>query len=348
MPRSTSKTLERPKARPSRSRQISRHVEEAELEQHGAQVSNGHSNVLGLQATVGNQAVSRMVSSDNPIQRKEVTIGSEIVEVHSVMGILTKKGTAEKAEAEQIIKALKDTYGVEVSSSNVIEGITSQYTNVKDKVKKALKRRKWRMVELRALADALKNYAPILGKAREGSTRSGVEQEVTSVGKVAQAIDTNKSTGKLDTTTLGEYFKGKKAMGLFKASEGHHDVFKDEKEELVGTFIHEIAHGVLAYAYDDFVACSGGYWLDQNTKTKADGAEAPPTDYGQTNAREDMCDTASLFFIAPDRLNKFPKRKAFMEKIGKEWAPPLKEAPPTLGGAPEKEGAVPIAPPVPV
>jgi len=305
--------------------------------------------VLAMQSTVGNQAVSRRLAQDGAIQRKEVTVGTETVEVHSVLGSLTKRGKAEQLEAEAIIKALNDTYGVDPSSSKLVEAIKAQYTNVPAKVTKALKARKWRMIELRALADALKHYAPILGKARATSSRSGEAQEVVAVGKGAQAIDTNKPAGKLDTTTLGEYFKGKKVMGLFKASEGHHDEFPDEKTELVATFVHEIAHGVLAYAYDEYVASgSGGFWTDQNTKSGAKGAEAPPTTYGKKNAREDMCDTASLFFITPDKLSGSPKRLAFMQKIGKDWIPPLKEAPVNLGGGDAETPVTPDSVPVPV
>jgi len=292
-----------------------------------------------LQSTAGNQAVSRMVGGGLTIQRKVVTIEGELVEIHSSLGKVSKRGEAERAEAQKILKEFKDTYGLTVSSSKLIEGIKEQYDKVPAKVTKALKARKWKLNELKALATALSHYAPIMGAKRGGSTRKDVDQEVIYVGKAKNAIDTNQKAGKLDTTTLGEYFKGKKAMGLFKSSEGFHDVFKDEQQELVGTFIHEIAHGLLAYAYDDFVTCSG-FWTDQVTKSGTTGAEKPPTDYGNKNAREDMCDTASLFFIEPSRLDKFPKRKAFMEKLGKEWLPSLKEAPVELGGIP-KEGEPP-------
>lgn len=296
-----------------------------------------------LQAAAGNRAVSRMVTDGGTIQRKEVTIKGELVEISSILGFVTPKGEKERKEAEEILTTIKDDYGIDVSSTTLIEGIKEQYNKVPEKVTKALKARKWRMNELRALATALSHYAPILGARRGMSTRAGSDQEVTAVGKAAQAIDTNKPAGKLDTTTLGEYFKGKKVMGIFKASEGFHDVFQDENEELVGTFIHEIAHGLLAYAYDDFVAESGGFWTDQDTKSGAEGTEKPPTDYGNKNAREDMCDTASLYFIKPERLNAFPKRKAFMAKVGKDWVPPLRDLPTNIGGGDPDQEKVMIA-----
>ncbi len=295
--------------------------------------------VLGLQGTIGNQVVARMLATGTTIQRKIVTIGTEKVEVDSTLGFVTAKGEAEKKEATAIIAALKATYGIDLSSPTVIAGIKQQYSKVPTKVTDALKTRHWQMIELRGLADALKHYAPILGAARAGSTRGGEAQEVTSVGKASQAIDTNTPAGQLDTDTLGEYFKGKKVMGLFKSHEGVTIDFPNEKDQLVSTFIHETAHGLLAYAYDDFVAETDGYWTDQNTKSGKVGAEAPITPYGATNAAEDLCETAKFYFVAPDRLkngdggvagqpkNPAPKRHAFMEKIGKGWIPPLKDAP---------------------
>ena len=116
-------------------------------------------------------------------------------------------------------------------------------------------------------------------------------------------------------------------MGIFKSSEGAKPDFTDEGDQLVGTFVHETAHGLLSYAYDDFVAASDGYWTDQNTKSGKDGAEEPPTGYGKKNAREDMCETAMLYFVEPSRLDAFPKRLAFMKALGTGWVPPVRDAP---------------------
>jgi len=286
--------------------------------------------VLQLQRTVGNQVVQRLLSSAAPaaptvvIQRKEVSVGSEKVEVADT----PPADQQEEEEAKKIVADLKANYGIDISSSTVVEGIKAQYTNAPDGVKNALKTRKWRMIELRALVDALKMYAPIMGGERSKSTRKDVGQEVTAIGKGEQAIDTNTPAGKLDTTTLGEYFKGKKAIGLFKASEGALPDFPDEKDQLTGTFVHELAHPLLAYALDEFVKETDGYWTDRYTKSGKVGAEAPPTDYGKTNASEDLSETAMIYVVKPDRLKSgAPKRFAFMEKLGKSWLPPVKDAP---------------------
>ena len=310
-----------------------------------------------LQRTQGNQAVQHMIARARAhIQRKIVTVGTEKVEVSDT------KEAAETEEAKTIMETLKTTYGVDIASGTTVEAIKEQYTNVPKKVTDALSTRQWRMIELRALADALKSYAPILGAARANSTRKDAAQELTSVGKVTQAIDTNTPAGELDTTTLGEYFKGKKSFGLFKSSEGATPDFADEKDQLVGTFVHEMGHGLLAYAYDDFVKATDGFWTDQDTKSGKAGAEAPITDYGAKNAREDLCETAMMYFVKPDVLkagqgaakgtpkNPAPLRFAFMENIGKGWLPPVKAAPqvlPSSASSTATSTATPATTPVP-
>lgn len=281
--------------------------------------------MLRLQHAAGNRTIQRVLeqgehpSAMPPIQRKVEKVEGERVEVAN---------DEEKAEAEAIIKRIKETYGISVSSKTTIEGIKEGYPDAKEKIKKKLSTRRWRLVELRALEAALGHYAPILGAERAKSTRSGDDQEVTSVGKVAYSIDEDTPAGKLDPDTLGEYFKSKKNMGLFKPSEGFTADFADEKDQLVGTFVHETGHGLLTYALKDFIA-ETGYWKDEDTKLPTKKrTEDPPTSYGKTNAEEDLCETAMIYFVKPERLEKSsPKRYAFMQKTKTGWLPPPKEAP---------------------
>ncbi len=291
-------------------------------------VPGAPSEVLRMQRLVGNLAVQRTLQvnagsvAPGAIQRlipRAVTIGEEKVIVRN------KK---EKAEAEAIIKRIKENYGLELSSKTTVQGIKDEYTDVKKKVKDKLKTRAWKMKELRSLERALKFYAPILGGERANSTRAGSDQEVTSVGKVSQAIDEDSPAGKLDTTTLGEYFSSKKNMGLFKASENYKSDFPSLGDQLTGTFVHEIAHGLLAYAIPDYIKATG-YWKDSNNELpKASRTESPITEYGETSAAEDICESAMMFFIDPARLlKKCPLRHAFMEQLGKDWVPPPVQAP---------------------
>ena len=79
-------------------------------------------------------------------------------------------------------------------------------------------------------------------------------------------------------------------------------------------------------------------------------AEAPPTDYGNTNLNEDLAETVSLYFVDPDRLlngdgtadgspgNACPQRHAWVAKMIKEWTPEKAKAKPSK----HKGGKVPV------
>lgn len=276
--------------------------------------------------TDASATVSRAVQPR--VQRKAYDIGSTGEQLEVGFFTSKKERQALVAEAEEIITELKETYGVVVSSSTTIEGIRNEYTDVSKKVRDSLATKAWRIKELRALRRALGYYAAILGANRENSSRKDADQEVTSVGKVKQAIDEDTPAGKLDTTTLGEYFASKKNMGLFQASERFKADFDNVGDQLTGTFVHEIAHGLLAYAIPDFIA-ETGYWKDRNTElARPKRTEWPATDYGETNAAEDICESAMLYFVDPARLKRdAPLRYAFMKKIGTSWVPAPSQAP---------------------
>lgn len=255
----------------------------------------------------------KKAGSDYP---KIVTIASESVNVASA---------EEEKEAAAIITEIKNTYGVNVSSLQGVSAIKGQYTQVPQNVTSQLKVKSWEMKELRALRQALSHFGPILGKNREQSPLKGTAQEITSVSKVDQAIDRNNATGQLDNSTLGEYFSGAKNFSMFTAGTNSTVDFSDNSKQLEGTAIHEIAHGLLAKEVNSFLLVSG-YWVDQSTKSGAADAEAPPTAYGQKNAREDLSESVMFYFVEPTTLGtKCPKRFAFIDKLVKAWQPAKKD-----------------------
>jgi len=262
--------------------------------------------------------------SDYP---KVVTIGSEKVNVASA---------EEETEAAKIIADIKNIYGVEVSSLNGINAIKGQYSHVTESVKNQLTTRTWEIKELRALAQALSHFGPILGKNRKNSPLKDTDQEITSVSKVHQAIDHNNANGQLDNSTLGEYFSGAKNFSMFSAGTNSTVDFSDNNKQLEGTAIHEIAHGLMAKEVDSFALVSG-YWLDRNTKSGDASAEAPPTTYGQKSASEDLSESVMFYFVEPSTLlQKCPKRHAFIDKLVQSWQPkkenPVGDFPPITPG----------------
>jgi hypothetical protein len=249
-------------------------------------------------------------SSNNLIQCKIVTIGAEKVDVAN---------DDEEKEAQRIIKDIKDKFGIDISSLSGVEAIKKQYDKVPDSVKNGLQTKEWKFKELKALEKALQHFAPILGDKRKDSSRAGVDQEITSASKVDQAIDRNNAAGVLDNTTLGEFFAGSKNFSMFSKGTNSTVDFKDNDKQLEGTAIHEIAHGIMKYALNDYVKALD-YWTDAKTKSGKADAEAPITKYGQTNASEDFSEAVMYYFVENETLKtKCPKRYEFIKKTVDDW-----------------------------
>lgn len=308
---------------------------EAEADAHGAHaasVTKGDEDQSNKKFSLGDKVKAAVGLG------KLITIGTEKVRVYN---------EAEEAEAPKIIADIKDKYGIEISSMSTVEAIKAQYDQVPEEVKKSLKTMEWEFKELKGLKAALDHYAPVLGKQREQSSKKDKAQEVTSIGKVKQAIDSNSKGGELDNSTMGEYFEGDKNFGMFKAGTDSKIDFKDNLKQLEGTAVHEMAHGFFADQYDNFVAKgSDGYWIDQNTASGDKDVEKPPTKYGEKNAREDLAESVMLYFVAESTLSsKCPKRHAFIKAVVDAWSAGDKDKDKAAPGgdagkaAPPKKGA---------
>jgi hypothetical protein len=288
-----------------------RPIVEAAMETERKAVEADPSLMAQVETALGNE--DYLIFLTILLPKKFVPIGSEVVEVPS---------ETEAEDAKRIIEDIKSEYGIDVSSTSGVEAIEEQYTKVPESVTNNLKATVWQYKELVALENALKHFAPILGKNRASSSRKDEEQEVTSISKVDQAIDSNRATGQLDTTTLGEYFKGSKNFSMFSAGTNSTTDFPgDNPKQLEGTAIHEIAHGLLKHEVDNY-AKALEYWKDKYTKSKKNHAEAPITDYGQTNASEDLSEAVMYYFVENNTLETTcPKRHALIKTMVESWTP---------------------------
>lgn len=265
----------------------------APLVMRSAPGAANESALLALQRSHGNAHVSRLVTGI--IQRqpatKVISIGSEQVIVAS---------DAEKTEAEAIFKEVREKYGIRMSSSSGITAIDTDYDKVPDSVKKQLKTTAWKMEELRALSRALVHFSPILGKERASSTRSGDKQEAASVSKLEQGID--KKTAKFTKKLKAQQFDTLRNVTLYSSLTDFPADFKgDRVREIEGIIIHELAHGLLDYAVDNYLK-NLPYWKDASTKSGKAGAEAPITEYGSENIDEDLGEAVRFYFLAPQKL----------------------------------------------
>ncbi len=266
------------------------------------------------------------------------TIGKEQIQVGNA---------EEEVEADKILSDLKTLHGLDLSSAATIKAIKKDYNDVPKKVTSKLAASVWSMRELRALQEAAMYYAPILGTQRETSTLKGVVQGVTTVGKAKNGIDQGGSKGKLDSTTVGEYFSASKNLSLFEAGTEYEDKDyvregkdkTDVQTSLSATAVHEMAHALVEPLELNNWVGKFDYWADEDTKSGKKGAEGPPSTYGKESAAEDLCESVAMYFINRAQLKKLcPGRDAFVDKVVKAWKPPeVDKAIDTAVKAPESE-----------
>ena len=304
--------------------------------------------VLDLQRSAGNQAVTRALARASFWDKVEAFFTGDYTASVGGEKVVVKNETEEK-DAARIIKALPATYGVDVSSIKSLKALKSRLKSAPAAEVKKLKTRPWLYRELRAIERALKHFAPVLGKVRATSTRKDDPQELVSVGKLEQKYGASGSGYAWKPTVLGEYFREPELrnFAMYKHNETSTIDFPGNVDkQMEATAVHEIAHGIFRYALPEFVARLL-YWLDEDTPTKIAGAEAPPTDYGTKNAREDLSETVMLYFVDRKRLEKgngaaagspgnaCPVRCAMIDGLVKGWMPkPLKPPPKDMGDYP--------------
>jgi hypothetical protein len=271
-----------------------------------------------LQRTVGNRATTRLVQR-GVLEGIKRTLGMEYALTIGTETVLVKSD-GDAQQARSIIDSISNTYGIAVDSLKGATATKDAYANAPQAERDKIAARPWRLRELVAVKKALDHYAPILGKARESSARSGTAQEITTLGKVTTSITVNTASGVADPGTLGEFYKSAGAFSIYRSSEGSSPDFPGNVDKQIeATTTHEIAHGLMEYMLDPFMKASG-FWLDKNTKSGAADAEAPPTKYANTNATEDLAESVMLYFVDEARLrSSAPKRHGAIKYEVAKW-----------------------------
>ena len=99
--------------------------------------------------------------------------------------------------------------------------------------------------------------------------------------------------------------------------------------EFVGSLLHEMTHAAIAFnngnsvntnGYDSailqkYMDSTGGGWLMSNNRWYflGENDNQPPTDYGRTNPKEDLCESAMMYMYDPQNLkNKSAARYNFI------------------------------------
>jgi hypothetical protein len=275
---------------------------------------------LALQRRIGNRATAQALSRTP----KEAAVGAEKVMVET---------DAEEAQAKTLIEGIKSKYGVEISSAEGVKSTLALYKDAPQAERDKVKARPWLLSELKSLDKALAHFQPIMGASRASSTRKDVSQEVVKAGKATFSISSNSATGTTDST-LGQYYRDDKTFAMYAKNETSTIDFPGDKEkQQEATAVHEIAHGLMDYALDGFIAATG-YWTNKTTRSGAADKEAPPTSYGNKNAGEDLAESVMFYFVDQARLkdgesgkakgtpgNPCPERLAYLKTVIEGWTP---------------------------
>jgi hypothetical protein len=270
-------------------------------------------------------ALWQIQAADLKAGRKAVVwIGRERVRVSSA---------DEKAQAERIVKDVKENYGVTFDSIATRRAARAQYAfgGATEDQLRALDAAPWEYKELQAVEKALKHFAPILGKARKRSSLKSSPQEVVNFGKLTASPDDDPT--KIGDATRGEYFRKDRAATLYE--EPANDRLSEfDPLAFERSATHEIAHGVFDPHLAAFMKMTG-YWaakLVRKPKAERAGAEAPPDAYASRNAGEDLAQSVAYYFTDRKRLkegdgrspagepgNPCPRRLRFIQGIVGDW-----------------------------
>jgi hypothetical protein len=277
---------------------------------------------LDLQAQAGNAAVARLLQREAAVDLppKRPAIKPNVVFMMGEQVEVANK--EEQHEAERILGDIKRNYGIRLSSPMAKAGLVKFQKEFAGDAKglEKVDYTTWKVSEIRALGEALKKFAPILGKRRAQSARKGKWQEVTSIGKLTSP------SGLKGDDTDAQAFGDVKSLALFEGGTEHPGTvgdFENDQEYLVGTVIHELTHNLMEYALPD--------WEASLTWWSTGGGEAPINDYAKTNANEDLSESVAYYFLEPDKLrngvggkpgeigNPCRKRFELVDKYVKSW-----------------------------
>lgn len=223
---------------------------------------------------------------------------------------------------------LQANYGVKLDNQAGVDAIKGSYKEASDDVKQGLTTKDWSDDELTGLEGALSNYKGMLGPARRAK---GIKsQPIKTFSRLRQGIDIDDNTGDyaLDTTTAGETFS--KNISMFDAGTDIRDFASDKSaptpEELrkgwQGTIEHELSHALVEKQNIGKFVKAMDFWssryraaYDSRDDARSDGVEPPPTDYGASNANEDLAESLMFYFQDPTTLStSYPDRYRFIQE----------------------------------
>ncbi|MFG1646029.1 hypothetical protein ACGFMK_37615 [Amycolatopsis sp. NPDC049252] len=202
--------------------------------------------------------------------------------------------------------------GTDLDSAHGVRAVHETNPQAKPAVLARVKPREFTADETRAIDDALKHYAPILGERRANSSRAHAEQEVKHFAAVSFGVE----RGQIAPTARAEYLASHGTVNLYAMGVINKE-FGGGHRGIEGTVTHELAHGLLSYALDDYGKHVGSWNPDGSPHRRAGGE--PPAD---PKIRDDVADFKAALkshLLDPDGFaTRSPRRSEFVTRLAQD------------------------------
>ncbi|MGH8919265.1 MAG: hypothetical protein ACRD0H_13220, partial [Actinomycetes bacterium] len=156
---------------------------------------------------------------------------------------------------------------------------------------------------------ALAHYSPIIGDQRANSSRAGIDQEVRHIGAVNFGLE----RGEIAYGMGGEYIGSHQTVNLYAPAMLSRE-FGGGQRGLEGTVTHELSHGLLKYALDDYGKHVGS-WNEDGSPNRGHDAE-PPSDAKARSDQADFKAAVKSYLLGRAGLEqKAPRRAEFVAQL---------------------------------
>jgi hypothetical protein len=299
----------------------------------------------------------------NPTPKRKVTID----------GVDVMVDPTDEAKARAILKDLSANYGIKLDSAaakahvwSVIQGNRgaqqsaamepeddpTKKVDALNKIQATWKAKEadiqtvpWTYEELQTLQKVAHEFPDLQKRDNTLMDKDALKSE----GRVK--VGASKANTEPDPSLQGVY-TGSQVV-LTDSAYATNTKISDQRKRFEYVATHEMAHAALAPFVGEFVD-KLPFWKDRMTRRDADEisqlkakgttVEEPCTTYAQTNANEDLAETAALYFVQPDQLKaNCPLRYAFMQSV----EPRLKKTQPAQPPGMSSGSSVPVPGPKP-
>ncbi|MFJ3762715.1 protein-glutamine glutaminase family protein [Streptomyces sp. NPDC090080] len=168
----------------------------------------------------------------------------------------------------ELVRSIVNEYGISIDSTAGAAAVWADFPDAPMYEKKKIQALPLEdLNSMEQLHEALANFAPIIGPKRANSNRAGISQEVVVAALVTSGMFRKSAVPWL----AGQYFKERSLINLYA---GALNANRYGPKTISWVATHELAHGLLGYALDDY---SSRFWGNVEAPWVPASGDAYPT-----------------------------------------------------------------------